>query len=106
MPYKSDNIRLSESQDRRRKLTEKTKEEIRELYAAGSFSLNQLARQYEVSKKTILLTVNPQSAERQKEYRKKNWRQWQRTGSDWAVIKREHRQYKRNLYLNGELGDE
>ena len=35
MPYKAEKIKLSETQDRRRKLTEKQKEEIKAIYATG-----------------------------------------------------------------------
>lgn len=103
MPYKSEKIKLTEKQDRRKKLTEEQKEEIKDLYATGNFSLNNLAGMFGVSKKTILLTVNPDSAERAKQYRKDNWQQWQRKGEEWNAIQREHRKYKHDLYINGEL---
>ena len=103
MPYKSEKMYLSESQDRRKKLTVEQKTEIASLYETGLFSLNQLARQFEVSKKTILLIVNPESAVKAKQYRKENWKQWQRTGEEWNAIQREHRAYKQKLYKDGEL---
>ena len=103
MPYKSEKMHLSESQDRRKKLTAEQKTEIVSLYETGLFSLNQLARQFEVSKKTILLIVNPESADKAKQYRKENWKQWQRTGEEWNAIQREHRTYKQKLYKDGEL---
>ena len=103
MPYKSGKMRLSESQDRRKKLTVEQKTEIASLYETGLFSLNQLARQFEVSKKTILLIVNHESAAKAKQYRKENWKQWQRTGEEWNAIQREHRTYKQKLYKDGEL---
>lgn len=103
MPYKSGKMRLSESQDRRKKLTVEQKTEIASLYETGLFSLNQLARQFEVSKKTILLIVNPESASKAKQYRKENWKQWQRTGEEWNAIQREHRAYKQKLYKDGKL---
>ena len=103
MPYKSGKMRLSESQDRRKKLTAEQKTEISSLYETGLFSLNQLAKQFEVSKKTILLIVNPESADKAKQYRKENWKQWQRTGEEWNAIQREHRAYKQKLYKDGEL---
>ena len=53
MPYKSEKMYLSESQDRRKKLTVEQKTEIASLYETGLFSLNQLAIQFEVSKKTL-----------------------------------------------------
>lgn len=103
MPYKSQNIRLSEKQDRRIKLTSEQKEEIKDLYDTGNFSLNKLAKMFEVSKKTILLIVNSESAAKAKQYSKENWRNWQRTGKEWNNIQREHRHYKQELYLKGEL---
>lgn len=103
MPYKSEKIKLSETQDRRRKLTTEQKSEIAQLYGTGSYSLMQLARMYDVSKKTILLIVNKESADRAKQYRKENWQQWQRTKEERTITAREHRHYKQSLYLAGEL---
>ena len=103
MPYKSEKIKLKETQDRRKKLTENQREEIRELYATGCYSLNGLAKQYNVSKKTILLIVNKESAERAKEYRKEHWKEWQRKGKEHAEAIKKTRKYKQDLYLKGEL---
>lgn len=61
MPYKSEKIKLSEQQDRRVKITSVMKEEIRKKYSTGLFSLMDLAKEYNVSKKSILLIVNPES---------------------------------------------
>lgn len=106
MPYKSEKIKLNETQDRRKKLTENQREEIKELYSTGCYSLNDLAKQYDVSKKTILLIVNKESAERAKEYRKEHWREWQRKGEEWNEIVRKHRAYKQELYKEGKLKEE
>ena len=83
MPYKSEKIKLKGLQDRRKKLTDEQREEIKNLYGTGHYSLNGLAKMFGVSKKTILLIVNKDSAEKAKEYRKENWREWQRTGVEW-----------------------
>ena len=106
MPYKSEKIKLKETQDRRKKLTEKQREEIRELYSTGLYSLNGLAKIYEVSKKTILLIVNKDSEERARQYRKEHWKEWQRKGKEHAEAIRKTRKYKQSLYLKGELVDE
>ena len=98
MPRKSEHIPLSEKQDRRIKLTKEQKEKIVRLYATGQYSLNVLADQFRVSKKTILLIVNPESATKAKQYRKDNWRRWQKTGEEWNKIQKEHRAYKQKLY--------
>lgn len=103
MPRKSEHIPLSEKQDRRIKLTKEQKEKIVGLYATGQYSLNVLADQFRISKKTILLIVNPESAAKAKQYRKDNWRRWQKTGEEWNKIQKEHRAYKQKLYEEGEL---
>lgn len=103
MPRKSEHIPLSEKQDRRIKLTKEQKEKIVGLYATGQYSLNVLADQFRVSKKIILLIVNPESAAKAKQYRKDNWRRWQKTGKEWNKIQKEHRAYKQKLYEEGEL---
>lgn len=103
MPRKSEYIPLSEEQDRRIKLTKEQKEKIAELYATGQYSLKSLAEQFGVSKKTILLSVNPESAAKAKQYRKDNWIRWQRTGEEWNEIQKEHRAYKQKLYKEGKL---
>lgn len=101
--FEVDKIKLSETQDRRKKLTESQKQEIRELYSTGHFSLNQLAKRFEINKKSILLIVNPESNEKAKEYRKENWKRWQRTGEERNKAVREHRRYKQQLYKEGKL---
>lgn len=77
MPYKSEKIKLPKELDRRVKLTDEQRKEIEELYGTGCYSLNSLAKRFEVSKKTILLIVNKESAERAKQYRKEHWREFQ-----------------------------
>lgn len=106
MPYKSEKLRLDETQDRRKRLTESQRIEIRKLYETGEYSLNDLAKKYNVSKKTILLIVNKESAEKAKQYRKEHWRDWQRKGEEWNNVIKEHRKYKQKLYLDGKLKDE
>lgn len=106
MPYKSEKIKLNETQDRRKKLTTEQRKEIRDLYETGCYSLNGLAKIYEVSKKTILLIVNDASTEKAKQYRKDNWIQWQRTGEEHNKAIKKTRKYKHELYLKGELKED
>ena len=73
MPYKSEKIKLKGLQDRRKRLTDEQRKEIEELYGTGMFSLNDLAKKFNVSKKSILLIVNKDSAEKAKQYRKAHW---------------------------------
>ena len=106
MPYKSEKIKLKETQDRRKRLTTEQREKIKELYGTGCYSLNDLAKQYSVSKKTILLIVNEKSAERAKKYRKEHWKEWQRKGEKHNKAIKNTRKYKQSLYLKGELKEE
>lgn len=106
MPYKSEKIKLKGLQDRRKKLTDEQRKEIRELYGTGCYSLNGLAKRFEVSKKTVLLIVNDESAEKAKQYRKEHWKDWQRKGEEHNVAIKNTRRYKQKLYKEGKLKDE
>ena len=106
MPYKSEKIKLKGMQDRRKRLTDEQREEIKNLYGTGHFSLNDLAKRFNVSKKTILLIVNKDSAEKAKQYRKEHWKEWQRTGEEWNETIRKYRAYKQKLYNEGKLKDD
>ena len=106
MPYKSEKIKLKGLQDRCKRLTDKQRAEIKELYGTGLYSLNDLAKKFSVSKKTILLIVNEESAERAKQYRKEHWKDWQRTGEEHNKAIKKTRKYKQSLYLDGKLKDD
>lgn len=106
MPYKSEKIKLKGLQDRRKRLTDEQREEIKNLYGTGCYSLNGLAKRFEVSKKTILLIVNSDSAEKAKQYRKEHWREWQSTKEEHREAIKKTRRYKQSLMLKGELKEE
>lgn len=106
MPYKSEKIKLSETQDRRRKLTSEDYEIIRKKYSTGYYSLRSLAREYNVSHSLILIIVNPTSAERNRNHIKEHWRDYAPNKEQNARQKRKWRHYKQNLYLKGELKGE
>ena len=103
MPYKSEKIKLSETQDRRRKLTDEQKEEIKRIYAEGKCGTRPLAKQFGVSRGLIQIIVNPNIAERKRRYIKEHWRDYRPSKEEWAKTIREHRHYKQELYLKGEL---
>ena len=46
MPYKSEKLKLNETQDRRRKLTDEQKEEIKRIYKSGVCGQRPLAKQF------------------------------------------------------------
>ena len=106
MPYKSEKIKLQGLQDRRKKLTDSQREEIKELYGTGLYSLNGLAKKFGCSKKTVLLIVNEESAAKAKQYRKEHWKEWHRTGKEHNEAIKKTRKYKHKLYVDGKLKDE
>ena len=103
MPYKSEKIKLAPNQDRRRKLTDEQKEAIKRIYAEGKCGTRTLAKQFGVSKSTIQIIVNPNIAANRQQYRKEHWRDYRPSKEEWAKTIREHRHYKQELYLKGEL---
>ena len=103
MPYKSESIPLHGLQDRRRKLTDEQRKEICDLYETGKYSSRQLADVFGVSKRTILIIVNPNCAETARAYRKAHWKEFQHSREERTTAAREHRRYKQSLYLQGLL---
>ena len=103
MPYKSETIKLAPTQDRRRKLTDEQKEEIKRLYERGLVGQRPLAKQFGVSRSTIQIIVNPNIAEAKKQRIKEHWQDYRPTKEEWAATMREHRHYKQELYVKGEL---
>ena len=105
MPYKSTSMKLSREQDRRVKLSDEQKDEIKHKYSTGLYSQRQLAREYNVSRRLITFVLDPEKLKRNAELlkeRKADGR-YKPTKKEWAAIMREHRQYKENLYRKGEL---
>lgn len=104
MPPIVDKIKLTEKQDRRRKLTTEQHKEIRRLYKTGKYSQSKLAVMFGVSRSTITLICNPAAKERQMQRTKEHWRDYQKSKEERRVIAAEHRAYKRSLYVQGVLG--
>ena len=102
MPYKSEKIKLSETQDRRRKLTDEQKEEIKRIYETGVCGMRPLAKQFGVSRTTIQIIVNPDRSERVKQRIKDHWKDYKNQEQLTEAI-RDTRRYKQQLYLKGEL---
>lgn len=97
MPYKAESKRLPPELDRRRKLSDEQKDEISHKYATGAYSLNGLAKEYRVSKKTVLLIVNPESKRKSDERIKDHWRDYVPSKEERNAIMREHRAYKHKV---------
>lgn len=103
MPYIAESIKLPPKYDRRRKLSEEQKDTIRHKYSTGMYSLRTLAEEYHVSKKSILLIVNPESKRKNDECIKEHWRDYVPSKEEHACIMREHRHYKHNLRKEGKI---
>lgn len=97
MPYKAEKKRLPPELDRRRKLSDEQKDEIKHKYSTGFYSLNGLAKEYNVSKKTVLLIVNPESKRKNDERIKEHWRDYSPSKEERNAIMREHRAYKHKV---------
>lgn len=103
MPSKLDKLKLTEQQDRRKKLTTSQKQEIHHLYNnIGGFSLNDLAKKYNVSKKTILLIVNKNSKLNNDLYIKNNRKKYYNTKEHTKAMQNT-RNYKKELMEKGEI---
>jgi len=104
MPYISSNLKLSEKQDRRVKLTKDKKAEIYQLYSTGKFSQRRLAAIFGVSRRTIQFILDPVKLEENKKRREERggWKQYYDKESHRETMK-SHRRYKNKLYKKGEL---
>lgn len=103
MPYKSEKIPLGQY-DRRVKLNDVQREEIKELRKLG-LSYRVIAERYEVSKKLIIMVCNPDIAERNRIASMERHREgrYTPTKEEWAATMREHRQYKEKLHKEGKI---
>ena len=103
--YKSETMRLSPDQDRRIKLNDKQREEIREKYSTGMYSQRNLAEEYGVSRRLITFILDPDKQKKNAEQLKKRRAdgRYKPNKEKWADIMREHRWYKQALYFKGEL---
>lgn len=108
MPYKSEKIKLTKEQDRRIKLNDKQREEIKEKYTTGFYSQRKLAMEYHVSRRLIQFIIDEEKARiaaEQLKVRRSDGR-YKPTKEEWAETMREHRRYKQNLYEQGKLGND
>lgn len=106
MPFKGEKIKLPPELDRRRKLSDEQKDEIKHKYGTGYYSLSGLAKEYSVSKKTVLLIVNPDSKRKSDQRIKEHWKDYTPSREERNAITREHRQNKQKLYKEGKLKGE
>lgn len=104
MPYKSEKIIIAGGKhDRRCKLTETQKTEI--IALRGTISQRECAERFGVSRRTIQFLWFPEKliANKQARATRGGWRQYY-DKKQWAVVMREHRRYKQELYKEGMIG--
>lgn len=97
MPYKHEytHTKLPRKLDRRVRLTEQDKVEIKKLISTTNLSNTQIAEQYGVHRKTIYLIRNPEQAKKEKEaykIRRSDWRYYNKDKQREAI--KETRRYK------------
>ena len=87
--------------DRRRRLTDKQREEIQELYAKGGIGTRRLAAMFNVSRSLVCLIVNPARAQAARDRMKAHWKDYaKKRGKAYAAkAVREWRRYKYALYM-------
>lgn len=103
MPFKSEKLPLGKY-DRRVKLNDVQRDEIKELRKQG-LSYAKIAKQYEVSKKLVIMVCNPDIDERNRLAFIERSREgrYKPNREDWAATMREHRAYKQKLYKEGKI---
>lgn len=85
------------------KLTSEKKAEILSKYQTGAYSIRGLAREYNVTHKTISLIVNPEAKAKSDEYIKTHWMYYKRDAAEMKEAHRKSMEYKKRLYEKGEL---
>ena len=103
MPYKHIEFKIKPEDDKRVKLLDYERREIKRLY--GKVSQRKLAKAYGVSRRLIQFIGDPDK------YKQNLLRREERGGSKiyynrekFTKTQRTHRRYKQELYLKGKLG--
>lgn len=104
MPYKCEKINLSETQRRNTKLTTAQRKEIFDKYTTGRYSQRALATEYGVSRRLVTFIIDPTKHEENLKRRDERGGSMQYYNKDkHTEAIREHRRYKQELFVKGEL---
>lgn len=107
MPYKFEyeNKHIPKELDRRRKLTDEQKEEIKKLY--GTISQRKLAKLYGVSRRLIIFIGCPEKYKRNLQQREESGGSMQYYDKDkQREYSKNHRRYKRSLDIENKLEEQ
>ena len=104
MPYafESKKTKIRKEDDRRRKLTDEDKENIKKMYSYGNTTHRQLAEIYGVNHTLISTIVNEETKKRAVEYQKENRHKWYDKEKQRIYMKR-YRENKKKLDKEGRL---
>lgn len=105
MPYKSEKIKIEFTEkDKRIKLTDEQREKIKTEYSTGIPSQRDLAKKYNVSRKTIYNILHPDKYKEQLEEYKINEhsKQYYQKEKQREYIKK-YRRKKQEMFLKGEI---
>jgi hypothetical protein len=100
MPYKHIKLKIPKEFDKRRKLSDEDKKQIKANY--GLISQRKLAKMFNVSRRTITFIGCPDKLKRHKELSKLRNKYYYNKEKHKEYIKN-HRRYKQELYLNNKL---
>ena len=103
MPYNHKNLKIPETEDRRVKLTSQDKENIRnEYFNNDNISQRDLAKKYNVSRRTIVFTLYPERRVENYKKRVKNHGHYYNREKHTEAM-RKHRAYKQQLKQQNKL---
>lgn len=97
------NTTVGKEHDRRRKLTDEQREQIKELYASGKYSMMQLAIKFGVHRDTINRIVKPEFDAIKRKHNKKYYEAHPIPAEKRKEYLESHYKYKQKLYEEGKI---
>ena len=103
MPSKLDKVNVGRENDKRIKLTQEQKEEIRNKYNNGNISQRALSKEYNVSRRLIGTILDEDKFNKLKEYSRQYSKEHKQEKEKRNQYMRTHRNYKKELLKNGKI---
>lgn len=105
MPFKSEKIKIEGTKyDRRRRISEEMKAEIKRLYDMGTYSQRKLAKIFGVSRRTVYWAIYPEKYQHNLDLRQKRGGSKHYYNRDrHREYMKGHRRYKQKLYVKGKI---
>lgn len=97
--------KLPEGYDRRAKLSDEQRDEIRHKYSTGLYSQRQLAAEYGVSRRLIIFILDPDKRKRNAEVHRENGSdgRYRNTEEENEMYRERPTKYKEQLFIEGKL---